>query len=154
MRKSTKQNILTAVIVIAIIALIGTIVYVMYEEKIKASNSNAQNISSSTGKTNSTTNNTIKEEDKSQVEDDVEQESEEEYIGKEEEETTKEEDTQISKDDKAIQLAKEKWGEDDSVTFNIEEKKENIYYVAVKSNATVIVWYEVNTETWTISEFY
>lgn len=152
MRKSTKQNILTVVIIVAIIALIGIIVYVMYEEKIKENNKvqNATLIES----VNNTTNNTVQEEKEQPKKEEEEQPKQDEYIGKEEEETNKEEDTQMTKDEKAIQLAKDQWGEDSSVTFNIEEKKDNIYYIAVKSNATVVAWYEVNTETWTISEFY
>ena len=61
--------------------------------------------------------------------------------------------TAKSKEEKAIDLAKKEWGDDDSVSFNIEEKKGNIFYIAVKSDASVISWYEVNTETWEISEF-
>ena len=34
-----------------------------------------------------------------------------------------------------------------------QEKKNNKYYVAVKKDATVIQWYEVDTENWTISEY-
>ena len=32
---------------------------------------------------------------------------------------------------KALDLAKKEWGEDSSVQFSIEEKKGNIYYIAV-----------------------
>ena len=53
----------------------------------------------------------------------------------------------------AIELAKKEWGNDDSVSFSIEEKKDNKIYVAVKNDATVIQWYEVNTNDWTISEY-
>ena len=41
----------------------------------------------------------------------------------EEKETQKEENTEISKDEKAIELAKQTYGEEDGVTFSIEEKK-------------------------------
>ena len=144
MRK--KQGILTAIIVIIIIALIGIVGYVVYEEIINR--------------------NKTQEEETPQIEEKQEQndvtkepepeekEPEEEYVGEEEKETQKEENTEISKDEKAIELAKQTYGEDDSVTFSIEEKKDNIYYIAVKSNATVISWYEVDTDEWTISEFY
>ena len=54
---------------------------------------------------------------------------------------------------RAIELAKKEWGNDDSVSFSIEEKKDNKIYVAVKNDATVIQWYEVNTNDWTISEY-
>ena len=52
-----------------------------------------------------------------------------------------------------IELAKKEWGEDNSVTFNIEEKDGDKYYVAVKKDATTIKWYEVDTDKWTISEY-
>ena len=54
---------------------------------------------------------------------------------------------------KAIELAKKEWGEDDTVTFSVDEKKDSKYYVAVKQDATVIQWYEVDTNNWTISEY-
>lgn len=37
----------------------------------------------------------------------------------------KEENTGKSKEEKAIDLAKKEWGDDDTVTLNIEEKKGN-----------------------------
>ena len=68
-------------------------------------------------------------------------------------ESNKEENTAKSNDEKEIELAEKEWGEDDSVKFSIEEKKGSKYYVAVKRDATVISWYEVDTETWKISEY-
>ena len=56
-------------------------------------------------------------------------------------------------DEKAIELAKKEWGDDGSVSFSIEEKKDKKIYVAVKQDATVIQWYEVDTSDWTISEY-
>ncbi len=140
-----KQNILTVIIVIAVIALIGIIGYVAYEEITNRNKVETEPTPQVEEK---------QEEDKTTEEPIEEKEPEEEYVGEEEKETQKEENTQISKDEKAIQLAKQTYGEDDTVTFSIEEKKDNIYYIAVKSNATVISWYEVNTDDWTISEFY
>ena len=79
----------------------------------------------------------------------------EEYVGEEEKVAEQENvasQTQ-SKDEKAIELAKKEWGDDDSVTFNIEEKDGDKYYVAVKKDATAIKWYEVDTDKWTVSEY-
>ena len=80
-----------------------------------------------------------------------------EYVGEEEKNSSEEEKKEAtnakSKDEKAIELAKKEWGEDDSVKFSIEEKKGSMYYIAVKSDANVISWYEVNTETWEINDF-
>ena len=58
-----------------------------------------------------------------------------------------------NKDEKAIELAKKEWGEDDTVTFNIEKKNGAKYYIAVKKDAMVVEWYEVDTESWKISEY-
>lgn len=151
-KKDSKQNILTTILAIAIVALILIIVYIIYNEKV---NSSKEEQTNTLEIENTTNDNTISEPEKDKEDDKKDEEKlNNDYIGEEEREPIGEEDTQLTKDEKALQLAKEKWGEDTSVTFNIEEKKENIYYIAVKSNATVISWYEVNTETWTISEFY
>ena len=148
-----KQKILNVIIIIAVIALIGIAISVGYEQTINTLKQEEQDkISTNTSKKdNNILNNTEEEEDITTGE---EAEPEEEVIGKEEENSSQEENKEKSKDDKTIDLAKKTWGNDDSVSFSIEEKKGNIYYVAVKSNATVISWYEVNTETWEISEFY
>ena len=86
------------------------------------------------------------------------EESQDDYVGEEEKESqekVKEEqkESKQTDDEKAIELAKKEWGDDDSVSFSIEEKKDTKIYVAVKSDATVIQWYEVNTSDWTISEY-
>ena len=80
-----------------------------------------------------------------------EKKEENEYVG--EEEKVSEEQVKQTDDEKAIELVKKEWGEDDSVIFSIENKKDNKIYVAVKQDATVIQWYEVNTTNWTISEY-
>ena len=81
---------------------------------------------------------------------------EDEYVGEEEqklENETVEQETPKSNDEKAIELAKKEWGDDNTVTFSVEKKKDTKFYVAVKSAATVLQWYEVDTETWKISEY-
>jgi len=159
MSKKDKQEILTGAIIVAIIALGLIIAYIVYGEISKNNDvpqNNISNIEKNTTNTSEVSNTTTVEK-KKEEEEKKEQQPEEKntYVGKEEDESTKEENTQMTKEEKAIKLAKDKWGKDDStVTFNIEEKKDNIYYISVKSDATSIFWYEVNTETWTISEFY
>ena len=60
----------------------------------------------------------------------------------------------MAKEEKAIELAKKEWGENDSnVTYNVEQKEGNVYYIAVRLNDQVQKWYEVNTEKWTIQEY-
>ena len=52
------------------------------------------------------------------------------------------------------QKKKKEWGENDSnVTYNVEQKEGNVYYIAVRLNDQVQKWYEVNTEKWTIQEY-
>ena len=148
MKKKSKQRILTGIIVIAIIMLALVVGYAIYEAKI-SQKEEVPNNSETSPKIEDKKDNTVADEKEENKPDEKE-----EYVGKEENESkTPEENVQITKEEKALMLAKEKWGEDDSVTFSIEEKKENIYYVAVKSNATVISWYEIDTNTWKISEF-
>lgn len=148
METSTKQKILTILIVIAVILLILIGVYVVYqEENIKTDNKVENKI---TNTTNNTTNN-IKNNEVSNTTNTVPDDN---YIGKEEEESNVKEDTELTTDEKALKMAKERWGEDDSVTFNIEKKNGNIYIISVNSNATTVFWYQVNTKTWEISDYY
>ena len=147
-----KQKILNIIIIIAVMVLIGIAVSIGYEQTINSKKQEELNKISTN--TNEIKNNTTKPQEEEKNTAKEENEPEEEYVGKEEENSSQEDNKVKSKDEKTIDLAKKTWGEDDSVTFSIEEKKGFIYYVAVKSNATVISWYEVNTDTWEISEFY
>ena len=151
MSKRKTQNILNVVIVLLVVMLIIMVAMVLYESKINENRD--KNISSNAQiETSQKQENEIIENDTTNEQ--AEEEAEE-YIGEEEKDSQEDVDVELTKDEKAIQLAKEKWGSDDTtVTYSIEEKKGNIYYIAVKSNATTISWYEVNTETWEISEFY
>lgn len=144
MKKKKEQNILTGIIVLAIIALVILIGSIIYDEKIEENKKAVESIAKPVIEEKKEIIETVESEDIVQ---------EEEYIGEEEQETQKEETTAQSKDEKAIDLAKKEWGEDDTVTFNVEEKNGTKYYVAVKKDATVISWYEVDTETWEISEY-
>ena len=56
-------------------------------------------------------------------------------------------------DQKAINMVKQDWGEDASVTFKIDEKKENGKYVVSvvdKNTTAVLVWYDVDVKNNTI----
>ena len=147
MKKKTEQNILTVIIILAIMALAVLIGSIIYEEKIKENKEAVESIAKPAI------------EEKKEViepvenENIIQQEEPEEYVGEEEQETQKEETTTQSKDEKAVDLAKKEWGEDETVTFNVEEKNGTKYYVAVKKDATVIAWYEVDTENWKIIEY-
>ena len=141
MKRKTEQKILTIIIVLALVALAVLVSSIVYEEEIRK-NKNA---------VESTAMPTIENKD-TNVEETPEKE---EYVGEEEKEAEQENvaSQAQSKDEKAIELAKKEWGEDNSVTFNIEEKDGDKYYVAVKKDATTIKWYEVDTDKWTISEY-
>ena len=65
----------------------------------------------------------------------------------------KKEDSTQSKEEQAIDAVKKQWGEDDSVTFSVERKKDTKYYVAVKSSNSETTWYEVDIETWEVEEY-
>ena len=147
MKEKNTQNILTLVIILAIIALIMIIGSIVYDEKIKE---NKEAVESITAPIIENKNDNVIQNEEIIKENETEKE---EYVGEEEQETQKEEITTQSNDEKAIDLAKKEWGEDDTVTFNVEEKKGSKYYVAVKQDATVIAWYEVDTENWKISEY-
>lgn len=156
MKKQKIQNILTAVIVILVIVLIMIIASIVYEEKI---NRDKQEIKD----TISITEDVAKKDESEEINDEEaieeneeieENESKEEYLGEEEQEVEDKISIPMSNDEKAIDLAKKEWGDDNTVTFSIEEKKDKVYYIAVKSNATTIKWYEVNVETEAVSEYY
>ena len=166
MKKQKKQSLLTAIIFILVIALVMLVGSIIYEEKINISKQPTQNTSTPVIdaesdeheeeeqlQDNITENDNENKDEEQEDEENIEEPKEEnnEYVGKEENNT---EDTSKSKDDKAILLAKQEWGEDNGVTFSVEEKKNSTYYVAVRSGGVVLAWYEVNTETWEISEYY
>ena len=145
------QNLLTGIIIVAVIALIGIIVWITYNQIINSQKEEKN--TTNTIATNETTN-TINVEENQEEEENTPVESNDDYIGIEEEESANEENTEKTTDERAIELAKETWGEDDSVTFSIERKDGNVYYIAVSSNATTISWYQVNIDTREISEYY
>lgn len=153
MRKQKKQSLLTVIITILVIALIMMIGSIVYEEKINMNKQETQNTIAPIEKESEN----VEEKEESSIENDIQEiptEEDEEFIGEEEqkEDTTKDDATK-SKDEKAIDLAQKEWGDDESVTFNVEKKSGDKYYVAVKREATVVQWYEVDTETWEISEY-
>lgn len=159
MKKQKKQNILTAIIIILVIALIMLVGSAVYEEITNINKEKLKDTVSSTELENEDQEQEEVQEKEEEVpeepkNEEVEEQPKEEYVGEEEQEVNTKEDTTKTKDERAIELAKNEWGEDDTVTFSVEEKKGSKYYVAVKSDAIVITWYEIDTETWEISEYY
>ena len=153
MKKQKKQNILTIIISIAIIALAIIVVSEIYSEIMNKEEGN-KTIEQTTNNTENATNSTNTLTSEKQQEDTKVETPKNEYIGEEEKESNQQEDVTKTKEEKAIELAKKTWGENDtSVTFSIEQKDGSKYYIAVKSNATTKIWYEVDTDTWKIKEY-
>ena len=163
MREQKKQNVLTAIIVILVIALVMMVGSIIYEEKINMSRQPIQNV-------NTPDINDDEEEIKVEEDDEVtsgeeeaegeeiETETETEEIPKEEEYVGEEESTteepEISIDQKVMDLVKKEWGQDNSAIFSIEKKNGTKYRVAVRdSSTTVLAWYEVDIENWEVSEY-
>lgn len=144
-----QQHILTIIIILAVIGLFILMASIIYDENVRE---NKKAVESSEVPVD------ISNEDESQdIEEPFQEENavdNEEYIGEEEKETQKEENKIVeNKDEKAIELAQKEWGEDDSVSFSIEKKKDTKYYISVKQNATVRQWYEVDITNWEIREY-
>lgn len=76
-----------------------------------------------------------------------------------EEETQVNEENQESEEstenysEKALELAKKEWGEDDSVYYTIDNQADNIYNISVRSKETTatLIEYEVNVNTQEVS---
>ena len=144
METREKQNLLTMIIIVAFLAITLIVGFIIYPEIIENNKSNSLNSQSTkqTENTNITTNST-------------------QTTSTTNTETTKTESTStastngyVGEEEKAIELAKKEWGENDSnVTYNVEQKEGNVYYIAVRLNDQVQKWYEVNTEKWTIQEY-
>lgn len=170
MKEQKKQNLLTVIIIILVLVLamlVGSIVYeeiinmneqtqntmapITKEEEFDYTNDNEEIVDNT--ETEDEEEIIIEDEEKTEDEEKAETTDEKkEYIG--EEENNVEEDTAKSKDDKAIDLVKKEWGKDDNVSFSIEKKNGAKYRVAVRDGSTtVLAWYEVDTETWEVSEY-
>ena len=148
-----QQNILTIIIILSVLALAVLIGSIIYDENVKNNKKAVETIEVPQVAEKEETLPTIEEDDSNSPAEN----EQEEYIGEEEKEVEetiqKEEIPKQSDEEKAIDLAKKEWGEDDTVIFSIEEKKDKKYYIAVKQDAVVIQWYLVNAEDWTISEY-
>lgn len=128
MKKQKKQSFLTAIIFILVITLVMLVGSIIYEEIINMKKQPTQNVSGSL----TDNNNENKEEQEDKTDDNTEikdEEQEKEKIQEEpkqeenedvRQEETKTEDTSKNKEDRAISLAKQEWGEDDSVIFSVE----------------------------------
>ena len=157
METREKQNLLTMIIIVAILAIALIVGFIIYPEIVKGEKTSTQN-SQSTKITENTSTNSTQASSTTNTEttktESTNTSSTNGYIGEEEKNNGETESTSLTKEEKAIELAKKEWGENDkNVTYNVEQKEDNIYYVAVRKNDQVQKWYEVDTEKWTIQEY-
>ena len=156
-----------AVIICTIITIlvVGAIVYtnVLKVNEMYATNEISENttIKKEENKTSNTDNNIIKETEESNVIGKEEKDSQENGFKEdnnlsEENNTTKEDNNgEISKQEgknKAIEMARKKWGEDDTVYYFIDRVNGNIYNVSVRSKDTTesLAEYEIDVKNNTI----
>lgn len=159
METREKQNLLTMIIIVAVLAIaliVGFIIYPEIKENNKTNNTQNSQSTKKSESTNTTSTNTSSttETTTNTSSTNATSSTSTEYVGKEEENDGKAENTSLTKEERAIELAKKEWGENDTnVTYNVEQKEDNTYYVAVRINDQVQKWYEVDTEKWTIQEY-
>ena len=149
------NNKIKNVIIVIIFSLIFSISLIMILDRkdssidqnlVKIENENVVN---NTVKNQITSNNTLKEENNIDA-NNINENTTSNVIGKEETNSEKEEDSSQNKEEKAINLVKKEWGSDnDSVYFNIANKKGNKYTISVNSSETTeaIAWYDVDLDT-------
>lgn len=164
METREKQNLLTMIIIVAFLAIALIVGFIIYPEIKENNKKNIQNSHSITKtestniistKTSSITQNiTNANTETTETTKTTKTDSTNGYIGREEMDNEKTESIAQTKEERAIDLARKEWGENDkNVTYNVEQKEENIYYVAVRLNDQVQKWYEIDTEKWTIKEY-
>ena len=161
-KKSNKG--LTVLLIILVIFLCVYLGYIFMQDRNSAkneTNTNAQenmvanNIQKNTTNTSNETNNTNKETQQTQntnTQNSVENDGPE-VVGQEEEESNQETGG-INPEEKAINLAKQKWGQNsDAYIFKVDYVEGDIYHVAVVSNAMIISYMDVNIKTEEVTEY-
>ena len=118
----------------------------------------AKNEVKNTEKENTTKNevqNTVEKDDNQQVDEKEEKEEKQEDPKEEIKTETNAAQTGDADRQKAINMAKKEWGEDENVSFKVDEQTENGKYtisVVDKSTTKVIFWYSVDVKNNTIEE--
>lgn len=160
------KNFLIVVCVIVVVCLLGYAGEYMNEEFVPTntvSSNNKQNVSSTSG--TKVNNNTTKKEENTKVEKEekvekvekVEEEKVEEDENKKDETEDKKEpvveENSVSSEEKAINLAKKKYGTSNGVYFRIEQIQSNgVYIVSVRDSETTkdLDWYTVDVNNGTV----
>ena len=162
-KKSTKG--LTILLVILVIFLCAYIGYTWAQDrntdqndtntqKNTTQNDINENIANTSNETNvaNTTNTTAQQTQNTNTQNSVENDGPE-IVGKEEQESNQETGG-INPEEKAINLAKQKWGQNsDAYIFKVDYVEGDIYHVAVVSNATIISYMDVNIKTEEVTEY-
>lgn len=155
------RNFLKGLLAIAIVAVIGVIVYtaIIYLDNNKQTNSTANNNQNNVSNNQSSIN---KNDDKKNTDDidkkeetvNNEQENNQEDNQENKNEVVNEEVT-LNDEEKAIELAKKEYGSTDSVYFRIEQiQSNNIYIVSVRDSQTTrdLAWYTVDIKNNTVKQ--
>ena len=155
------RNFLKGLLAIAIVAVIGVIVYtaIIYLDNNKQTNSTANNNQNNVSNNQSS----INKNDDKKITDDIdkkeetvnnEQENNQEDNQENKNEVVNEEVT-LNDEEKAIELAKKEYGSTDSVYFRIEQiQSNNIYIVSVRDSQTTrdLAWYTVDIKNNTVKQ--
>lgn len=166
MENKTKIIIAVAVIVAIIIGIVvylflikdnneenneeNTIVEEVQENEIDEEDTNSVDEEQENGVEENVANDTVTESNVQQTT----QEPQEQIIGREEQESINQNQGPTD-EEKVIELAKNKWGANDTtVTFNIMNREGDIYMVSVNNKETtaVMTWYQVNVATGEVTQ--
>lgn len=147
MNKKTKIGIIIAVIILLIAIIAAAIIFTNPFEE-----SNNEDIEALNNQENEVINNIIEnneivnEEENEEVNNDVE----ETEVNNEEESGYE---ANTSDEEKAIELVKKEWGEDDTVVFDLSGvTADGKYRVSVNRDTKVLAWYIVDVETGTVTQ--
>ena len=157
--KSTKGLII--VLVILVIFLCVYLGYILVQDKNIAKNdTNNTNIATNsieknttnTANITNTANTTLQQTQNTNTQNSTENDGPV-VVGKEEQESNKETGG-VNPEEKAINLAKQKWGQNsDAYIFKVDYVEGDIYHVAVVSNAMIISYMDVNIKTEEVTEY-
>lgn len=157
-KSNTGLTILLVILVIFLCAYLGYI-FVQDSNKAKndtnntntATNSIEENITNTDNTTNAT-NETSQQTQNTNTQNSTENDGPE-VVGKEEQESNQETGG-VNPEEKAINLAKQKWGQNrDAYIFKVDYVEGDIYHVAVVSNAMIISYMDVNIKTEEVTEY-
>lgn len=155
-KKGSKSNKgLTILLIILVIFLCAYLGYIFIQDRNADKNDNnntntaTNSIEENTTKTiNTTSHQTQNTNTQNSVENDGP-----EVVGKEEQESNQETGG-VNLEEKAINLAKKKWGQNsDTYIFKVDYVEGDIYHVAVVSNAMIISYMDVNIKTEEVTEY-